>query len=47
MAEERATARAYHTEAAFFRNMAHDMMLEKDWQQVADRILQWLAAREL
>ena len=47
MAEARATARAYHTEAIFFRNMAHDMMLEKEWKQVADRILQWLATRDL
>jgi pimeloyl-ACP methyl ester carboxylesterase len=40
--EVRATARAYGTEAELFSNMAHDMMLEADWQAVADRILNWL-----
>ena len=45
--EQKATARAYHTEAIIFPNMAHDMMLEKDWQTVADRIMAWLTAREL
>jgi alpha-beta hydrolase superfamily lysophospholipase len=25
-----------------FPGMAHDMMLEPDWQAVADRILSWL-----
>ncbi|MBW1891839.1 MAG: hypothetical protein JRI93_15240 [Deltaproteobacteria bacterium] len=24
-----------------------DMMLEKDWQSVADRILEWFAVKEL
>jgi alpha-beta hydrolase superfamily lysophospholipase len=47
VAEERITARAYHTEAVFFQNMAHDMMLEKDWKKVADKIIEWLAARGL
>jgi alpha-beta hydrolase superfamily lysophospholipase len=42
VAEEQATARAYGTEAVVFPNMAHDMMLEANWQQVADRILGWL-----
>lgn len=27
--------------------MAHDMMLEKGWQAVADRIIGWLAGRVL
>jgi len=45
--EERATAKAYNTEAVFFPNMAHDMMLEKDWQNVADKILGWLNTRGL
>ncbi len=40
--EIEATARAYMTQAEFFPNMAHDMMLEPGWQNVADRILQWL-----
>jgi alpha-beta hydrolase superfamily lysophospholipase len=37
-----ATARAYGTQAEIFPNMAHDMMLEKDWEAVAKRILEWL-----
>lgn len=41
------TARRYGTEAVVFPNMAHDMMLEKDWQSVADRILQFLKERGL
>ncbi len=40
--EIRATARAYRTQAEFFPNMAHDMMLEPEWQKVAERILHWL-----
>jgi len=40
--EIEATARAYGTQAEFFPNMAHDMMLEPDWQKVAERILSWL-----
>jgi alpha-beta hydrolase superfamily lysophospholipase len=39
----RATARAYGTSAEIFPGMAHDMMLEKGWQAVADRIIAWLA----
>ncbi len=41
----RATARAYGTEAVIFPNMAHDVMLEKDWRSVAERILQFLQER--
>ncbi|MBI5950982.1 MAG: alpha/beta hydrolase [Chloroflexi bacterium] len=40
-----ATARAYGTQAEIFPNMAHDMMLEKDWEAVAKRILDWLNER--
>lgn len=47
VAEEQATARAYGTEAEIFPDMAHDMMLEPNWQQVADRILSWLQERGL
>ena len=36
--EIQATAKAYGTEAVIFENMAHDMMLEKDWKDVADYI---------
>jgi pimeloyl-ACP methyl ester carboxylesterase len=44
MKEVIATARAYNTEAHFFP-MAHDMMLEAGWEQVAEKILGWLEAR--
>ena len=47
VAEEQATARAYGTEAEIFPDMAHDMMLEPKWLQVADRILSWLQERGL
>lgn len=47
VAEVHATARAYSTQAHIFPNMAHDMMLEKDWQKVADKILEWLSTRGL
>lgn len=45
--EIRATARAYHTEAEFFPDMGHDMMLEPGWAAVAERIHCWLSARGL
>jgi alpha-beta hydrolase superfamily lysophospholipase len=41
------TASAYGTEAEFFPNMRHDMMLEPGWQAVAERIDGWLTARGL
>ena len=41
-AEVEATARAYQTQAELLPGMAHDMMLEAEWQAVADRILTWL-----
>lgn len=34
------TARAYGVKAEIFENMAHDMMLEAGWRDVAERILQ-------
>jgi len=40
--EIEATAKAYQTQPVMFPGMAHDMMLERDWQSVADRILSWL-----
>jgi pimeloyl-ACP methyl ester carboxylesterase len=43
--EVRATAAAYHTEADFFPKMAHDMMLEPRWADVAERIHAWLETR--
>lgn len=45
--EIRATARAYHTEAEFFPNMGHDMMLEPGWAAVAERIHSWLVTQGL
>lgn len=42
----RATASAYGVTAEFFPDMAHVMMLEPGWRQVADRILAWMAALE-
>jgi pimeloyl-ACP methyl ester carboxylesterase len=45
--EVRATARAYGTEAGFFPNMGHNMMLEPGWQAVAERIESWLAGQGL
>lgn len=41
-AQVEATARAYGTEAEFFPDMAHDMMLENGWRAVADRIIKWM-----
>lgn len=40
-------ARHYGTEAEIFPDMGHLMMLEADWQKVADRIITWLRAEEL
>ncbi|MCB9454021.1 MAG: alpha/beta fold hydrolase [Anaerolineaceae bacterium] len=45
--EVQRTARAYGAEVEIFPNTAHDMMLEKDWQPVADRIIAWLGERGL
>lgn len=42
-----ATARAYDVTAEIFPNMAHDMMLEPDWESVARRILDWLKEKEI
>ncbi|MFD4367401.1 alpha/beta hydrolase [Rhodococcus sp. NPDC058521] len=45
--EVRATARADGLEAELFPGMAHDMMLEPGWQNVAERILEWLGTHDL
>lgn len=45
--EIRKTACAYGTEAEFFPNMGHNMMLERGWQAVAGRIDGWLTTRGL
>jgi len=38
------TARAYNADCKIFPDMAHDMMLERGWQKVADFMIDWLAA---
>jgi pimeloyl-ACP methyl ester carboxylesterase len=45
--EVEATARAYRTEAEFFPDMGHNMMLEPGWEAVAQRIHGWLGDRGL
>jgi len=45
--EVRGTASAYGTDAHFFSDVGHDMMLEPGWQAVAERIVQWLGHRGL
>ena len=40
-------ARYYGTEAEIFPGMGHVMMLESDWQKVADRIIEWIRAGKL
>lgn len=47
VAEQKKTARAYHTQATLFQDMAHDMLLEAEWKSVADHILRWLESRNL
>lgn len=39
------TARAYKADCKIFPNMAHDMMLECDWRQVANFMIEWLEKR--
>ena len=43
--EIEATAKAYQTQPVMFPGMAHNMMLERDWQSVADRIIDWLGEK--
>jgi pimeloyl-ACP methyl ester carboxylesterase len=45
--EEQATALAYNTVADIVPGMAHGMMLEPEWQSVADRIISWLNEKGL
>ena len=40
--EIEATARAYNTQAEIIPDVAHNSMLEQNWQLVAKRILTWL-----
>ena len=46
-AEVETTARAYGTQPKIFSGVAHDMMLDSQWQAVADCMLEWLASRQL
>ncbi len=41
-AQMESTASVYGTSAEIFDGMAHDMMLEARWKDVADRIIEWL-----
>lgn len=43
--EIEATARAYNTQAEIIPDVAHNSMLERNWQSVAGRILAWLNER--
>lgn len=45
--EIRRTASQYGTEAVFFPDMGHNMMLEPGWQAVAEEIDGWLTGRRL
>jgi len=45
--EIEATARAYNTQAEIIPDVAHNSMLERNWQAVADRILAWLNERQV
>jgi len=40
------TARHYGVEAEIFDGMGHGLMLERDWERVAGRILAWLDGQE-
>lgn len=42
-----ATARAYKTHAEIIPGVAHNSMLEKGWQRVAEQILSWIHEQEL
>jgi pimeloyl-ACP methyl ester carboxylesterase len=45
--EQRHLADAYGTELVVMPNIAHDVMLDIGWEQVADRMLQWLDENNL
>ncbi len=44
--EQRATARAYNAKLVVIDNMAHDVMLENNWQDAAVALLDWLGTLE-
>ena len=41
------TAKAYQSQPVMFPDMAHNMMLERNWESVADSILTWLDEKGL
>lgn len=43
----RLTAHHYHADWYIFQHLAHAMMLENDWQSVADYIVTWLHKKQL
>ncbi len=47
VSEVKETAKAFNTEAMFFSGIGHAMMLDNDWQKVADKILGWLIENDL
>ncbi len=36
------TARVFNADCKIFPNTAHDLMLDRDWQTVADFMIEWL-----
>ncbi len=44
--EQRLTARAYNAKFVVIDNMAHDVMLEDNWRDAADALLDWLGTLE-
>ncbi|MEK7989492.1 MAG: alpha/beta hydrolase [Thiotrichaceae bacterium] len=43
----RIAAHHYHADWHIFQNLAHAMMLENEWQSVADYILEWLNTKQI
>jgi non-heme chloroperoxidase len=41
------TAQTYGVPSKIFKGLGHGVMLEKDWQHVADTVLEWLVAEEI
>jgi pimeloyl-ACP methyl ester carboxylesterase len=45
--EINATISAFKADTCTFKNMGHDMMLEKGWQDVADTMIGWLKGKNI
>jgi alpha-beta hydrolase superfamily lysophospholipase len=45
--EAKRTAKAYQSKIEIFPTMGHDMMLENEWQSVANCIIAWLGDRKM